>query len=80
MSEKRESLTGDVMVGVCLGHNDHEIVKFKRLEYGKKVSKVATLDFKREIFNQLKELVSCVPWQFALEVLEVHERQLYFKN
>lgn len=69
------------MVGVCLGHSDREIVKLKRFwSMEKKVSKVSTLDFKRENFNLLKELVSCVPWQFALEVLEAHERQLHFKN
>lgn len=50
--ENREGIVGDVMVGVCLGRSDHEIVEFN--SFGKRrenVSRVATLDFKRANFN-----------------------------
>ncbi|PKU30465.1 rna-directed dna polymerase from mobile element hypothetical protein [Limosa lapponica baueri] len=44
----REGLVGDVMVGVCLSHSDHETVEFKIFSVmKKKVSRVAALDFKR---------------------------------
>ena len=44
----REGLVGDVMVGGCLGHSDHEMVVFKIFSVRrKKDSRVATLHFRR---------------------------------
>ena len=70
------------MVGRCLGHRDHEMVELFKI-FGvmrKKVSRVATLDFKRANFKLLRELVSSVPWKPSFEGLGVHECWLGFKN
>ncbi|KAK4811191.1 hypothetical protein QYF61_019822 [Mycteria americana] len=56
------------MVGGCLGHSDHEMVEFKIFGVmRKKVSRVATLDFKRADFKLFRELLSSVPWESAFE-------------
>jgi len=48
----REGLVGDVMVGGCLGHSDHEMIEFKIFDVMRKMgSRVATLDFKRANFG-----------------------------
>ena len=57
-----EGLMGDVMVGGCLGHSDHEMVEFKIFSImRKKDSRVATLDFRRANFKLFGELFSRVP-------------------
>lgn len=38
-------------------------------EMRKMMSKVVTLDFKRENFKLLRELVNRVPWEFAFDCL-----------
>ena len=70
----REGLVGDVTVGGGLGHSDHIMVKFKFFGVRrKKVSRVATVDFKKANWKLRKELLSCVPWEFAFEGLGVEE-------
>ena len=77
----REGLIGDIMVGVCLGHSDHEMAECKIFGImRKKVSRVATLDFKRANFKLFRELLSRVPWESAFEGLGVYECQSVFKN
>ena len=77
----REALVGDVMVGGCLGHSDHEMVEFKLLSVKrKKDSRVATLDFRRANFKVFRELFSRVPWESAFEDLGVHECWSFFKD
>lgn len=50
---------GEVMVGGCLGHSDHELVELKTFGVRKKkVSRVATLDFKRADFSGSQLAVS----------------------
>ncbi|KAK4806138.1 hypothetical protein QYF61_001061 [Mycteria americana] len=76
-----EGLVGDVMVGGCLGHSDHEMVELKIFSVmRKKDSRVATLDFRRANFKLLGELISRVPWESAFEGLGVHECWSAFKN
>lgn len=65
----REGLVREVTVGGCHGHRDLEIVEFKIFGVrNKKVSRVATLDFKRANFKLLRKLhvVSSVPWELGL--------------
>ena len=81
MFEKRDGLIGDVMIGGCLGHSDHEMVEFKIFSVmTKKVSRVATLDFRRANFKLFRKLVSSIPWESAFEGLGVHECWSVFKN
>jgi len=44
----REGLRGNVVVGGCLGHSDHQVVEFKIFRVmRKKDNRVATSEFKR---------------------------------
>lgn len=53
---------GDVKVGGCLGHSDHEIVQVSMLEeVGRKVSTTATLEFWRADFDLFQNLVDRIP-------------------
>lgn len=45
----------------------------------KKVSEVSTLDFRRANFKLLRELVSSVPWESAVEGLGVHAWKAFQK-
>ena len=73
----REGLVGNVMVGGCLGHSDHEITEFKIASVmRKKDSIVSTLDFRRAKFK----LFSRVPWDSAVEGSGVHECWSVFKK
>ncbi|GAB0178757.1 hypothetical protein GRJ2_000341000 [Grus japonensis] len=77
----REGLVGDMTVGGCLGRNDHKMVQFKIFGVmRKKISRVATLDFRRAKFKLLEELFGSVPWEPAFEGLEIHESWLAFEN
>ena len=70
----REELVGNVMVGVCLDHSNHRMVKFKIFSViRKKDSRLAMLDFRRANFKLFRELFSRVPWESAFEGLGVHE-------
>lgn len=47
MCETWEDLVGDIMLGSCLGHNDHVTVELNiSAVRRKKVSRIATHDFK----------------------------------
>ncbi|XP_040977464.1 uncharacterized protein LOC121232961 [Aquila chrysaetos chrysaetos] len=77
----REGIVGDVLVGGCLGHSDHEMVEFKIFSVMRKQdSRVATLDFRRANFKLFRELLSRVPWESAFEGLGVHECWSVFKQ
>ena len=57
----REGLVGDVKVGGCLGHSDHEMLDFSILvEPWRGVSRTATLDFWRADFNFFRTMVERV--------------------
>jgi len=72
---------GDVRVGGCLGHSDHEIVECKIFSViRKKDMSVATPGFRRGNFKLSRELFSRVPWKSACEGLGVHECWPVFKN
>ena len=77
----RERLTGDGMVGGCVGHSDHEMVEFKIFSVmRKKDSRVATLGFRRANIKLFRELFNRVAWESACEGLGVHECWSVFKN
>ncbi|MGZ7263549.1 hypothetical protein ACXWQS_09520, partial [Streptococcus pyogenes] len=72
---------GDVVIGGRLGHSDHEVVEFKI--YGdrrKSATKTSSLDMGKADFRLLRELVSKVPWETALEGLDVHQCWSFFKR
>ena len=76
-----EGFVGEVMVGSCLGHSDHEMLEFKIFSVmRKKDSRVATLDFRRANFPLFRELFGRVPWDSAVEGLGVDECWSVFKN
>lgn len=53
----REGLVGDVLVGGCVGHSDHEMREFTVLgEVRKMVSKTSTLDFPRVVIGLFRTL------------------------
>ncbi|RMC09738.1 hypothetical protein DUI87_13525 [Hirundo rustica rustica] len=54
-----EGLVSEMEIHDCLGHNDHEAIKFKIcVDRRKSASKTATLDMRRADFRLLRELVS----------------------
>ena len=70
----REGLVGDVKVGGCLGHSDHEMLDFSVLvEPWRAVSRTATLDFQRADFNLFGTLVERVHWEVVLEGMGTQE-------
>ncbi|GAB0176377.1 hypothetical protein GRJ2_000102900 [Grus japonensis] len=77
----REGLVGDVMVGGCLGHSDHEMIEFSVLrEVRRRVSSIVTLDFQRVDFGLFRSLVDRVPWEAVLKGKGVQEGWTFFKN
>ncbi|GAB0207904.1 mitochondrial enolase superfamily member 1 [Grus japonensis] len=76
----REGLVGEVAIGGRLGHSDHEVVEFKIFgDRRKTATKTSTLDMGRADFRLLRELVSQVPWETALEGIGVHQCWSLFK-
>jgi len=72
---------GDVIVGGCLCHSDHEMVEFKIFSVmRKKDSRAASLDFRSANFKLFRELLSKVCWESSFEVLGVHECWSVSKN
>ncbi|GAB0190604.1 hypothetical protein GRJ2_001525700 [Grus japonensis] len=54
----REGLVGEVAIGGCLGHSDHEVVEFKIFgDRRKTATKTSTLNMGRADFRLLRELV-----------------------
>ncbi|GAB0205816.1 hypothetical protein GRJ2_003047200 [Grus japonensis] len=77
----REGLMGEVAIGGRLGHSDHEVVEFKIFgDRRKTATKTSTLDMRRADFRLLRELVSQVPWETALEGIGVHQCWSLFKG
>ncbi|GAB0202528.1 mitochondrial enolase superfamily member 1 [Grus japonensis] len=77
----REGLLGEMAIGGCLGHSDHEVVEFKIFgDRRKTATKTSTLDMGRADFRLLRELVSQVPWETALEGIGVHQCWSLFKG
>ncbi|GAB0180024.1 hypothetical protein GRJ2_000467700 [Grus japonensis] len=77
----REGLMGEVAIGGHLGHSDHEVVEFKIFgDRRKTATKTSTLDMRRADFRLLRELVSQVPWETALEGIGVHQCWSLFKG
>lgn len=64
----REGLVGDMVIGSCLDHSDHEITKFFILGDVRTI-KNTTLDFQREDFELFRKLVRRIPWESVLKDL-----------
>ena len=78
---KREGLLGEEVLGGCLSHMGHEVVEFQIIVSRRKTaSKTLTLDMGRADLGLLKELVSTVRWESALEGSGVHEWWSLFKS
>ncbi|KAM9628635.1 uncharacterized protein ACIBXB_017819 [Morphnus guianensis] len=76
----REGLVGDLVVGRCLGHRDHEIREFSILGEGVGVSRTATLDFCRTDFGLFRRLFVRVPWEAVLKGKGVQEGWTFFRK
>ena len=77
----KEGLTGDMKAGGTLRYSKHEIVEFSILHgRNKAVSRIATLDFKRENFNLFNDLLGGILWIRSLEGKGTHESWLTFKH
>jgi len=64
----KEGLVEDVKVGGSLGCSDHEMIEFRILHgESRAVSRITTLDFKRDNFGLFKVLLGGIPWVRALE-------------
>ena len=64
----KEGLVEDVKVGGSLGCSDHEMANFRILHGGSRViSRIKTLDIKRDNFGLFKELLGGILWLGALE-------------
>jgi len=77
----KEGLAEDVKVGGSLGCSDHEMVNFRILHGGSRVtSRIKTLDFSRANFGLFKDLLGGNPWVRALEGRGVLESWSLFKH
>ncbi|PKU32032.1 rna-directed dna polymerase from mobile element jockey-like [Limosa lapponica baueri] len=77
----REGFVGDVTIGGCLGHSDHEMIEFLIVrEVRRGVSRTATLDFRRADFGLFRSLVDRVPWEAVLKGKGVQEGWTFFKK
>ncbi|CAM4574506.1 unnamed protein product [Lepidochelys kempii] len=64
-----------------LGGSDHELVEFRILTQGRKVSsRIRTLDFRKADFDSLRERMARIPWGTNLKGKGVQESWLYFKE
>jgi len=70
-----------VKVKGSLGFSDHEMVEFRILGAGRRItSKLTALDFSRADFGLFKNLLGRVPWDNALEEKGAQESWLIFKD
>jgi len=77
---KKQGLVEDVEAGGRLGCSDHEMVEFRILRGGSRVtSRIKTLDLRRANFGLLKELLGGIPWARALKGRGVQECWSLFK-
>uniref|UniRef100_A0A8B9GCV8 Reverse transcriptase domain-containing protein n=1 Tax=Amazona collaria TaxID=241587 RepID=A0A8B9GCV8_9PSIT len=76
----REGLVGNVTLQGSLDCSDHEMVEFEILRTVRRAcSKLTALDFKRADFGLLRNLLSKVPWDTALEGRGAQDCWLIFK-
>ena len=81
VSTNEEGLVRDVMTGGSLGCSDHEMVAFKILcGRSRVISRIATLDFRRAIFDFFKNLLVGIPWARTVEGKGACERWLGLKH
>ena len=65
---RNKGLVEDVKVGDSLGCSHHEMVEFRILHGGSRaISKIKTLDFKRDNFGLFKDLLGGIPWVRGLK-------------
>ncbi|CAM5117140.1 unnamed protein product [Natator depressus] len=77
----REELVGEAEVDGNLGGSDHEMVEFRILTQGRKVSsRIRTLDFRKADFDSLRERMGRIPWETNMKGKGVQESWLYFKE
>ncbi|CAM5076528.1 unnamed protein product [Eretmochelys imbricata] len=77
----RVELVGEAKVDGNLGGSDHELVEFRILTQGRKVSsRIRTLDFRKADFDSLRERMARIPWGTNLKGKGVQESWLYFKE
>ncbi|XP_074986240.1 uncharacterized protein LOC142072657 [Caretta caretta] len=77
----RVELVGEAKVDRNLGGSDHELVEFRILTQGRKVSStIRTLDFRKADFDSLRERMARIPWGTNLKGKGVQESWLYFKE
>ncbi|XP_073188209.1 uncharacterized protein [Lepidochelys kempii] len=77
----RVELVGEAKVDGNLGGSDHELVEFRILTQGTKVSsRIRTLDFRKADFDSLRERMARIPWGTNLKGKGVQESWLYFKE
>ncbi|CAM4672926.1 unnamed protein product [Lepidochelys kempii] len=74
-------LVGEAKVDGNLGGSDHELVEFRILTQGRKVSsRIRTLDFRKADFDSLRERMARIPRGTNLKGKGVQESWLYFKE
>ncbi|CAM4495102.1 unnamed protein product [Caretta caretta] len=77
----QEELVGEAKVDGNLGGSDHELVEFRILTQGRKVSsRIRTLDFRKADLNSLRERMGRIPWGTNMKGKGVQESWLYFKE
>lgn len=77
----REGLVGDVIVGSCVGYNDHEMIEFFIfVEVRKMVSRIATLNFQGADFIPFRDLVDRVHLEVVPKGKGVQESWTFFTN
>ncbi|CAM5085999.1 unnamed protein product [Natator depressus] len=77
----RVELVGEAKVDGNLGGSDHELVEFRILTQGRKVSsRIRTLDFRKADFDSLREQMARIPWRTNMKGKGVQESWLYFKE
>ncbi|CAM4499672.1 unnamed protein product [Lepidochelys kempii] len=77
----RVELVGEAKMDGNLGGIDHELVEFRILTQGRKVSsRIRTLDFRKADFDSLRERMARIPWGTNLKGKGVQESWLYFKE
>ncbi|CAM5114317.1 unnamed protein product [Natator depressus] len=77
----RVELVGEAKVDGNLGGSDHELVEFRILTQGRKVSsRIRTLDFRKADFDSLRERMGRIPWGTIMKGKGVQESWLYFKE
>ncbi|PKU38106.1 rna-directed dna polymerase from mobile element jockey-like [Limosa lapponica baueri] len=76
-----QTIVGDVTVGGCLGHSDCERIEFSILrEARRRVSRTATMDFRRADFGLFRSLLDKVPREAVLKGKGVQEGWTIFKE